>query len=252
MPHYNTHRHTHTCCLCLPSAARAGSLSTWISVVLKHNTDKCWQFYTSFQAAAFKWKSIETASSRAARDMISSSCRLTKHWLCMPLCLQCTYLHVYMPKCDWFATLHKSLTKGCEERTKREGNRSKRFFHYQDLCSSSCFSLNIQIYSLNLKPTWLCKHRTMTLCSHKHKKTTIYNLNLKSSCISNPWPIGNIVKQLIALEAISPRCFWCQVSICKKVNKTPLLTATLSSPYAPSCRASDCGLAVDVRWSEIL
>lgn len=56
-------KHTHTLCLCLPCTL-AGSLSTWINVVGKHNTDKSWQFYTWFQAAAFKWKSKEMASSR--------------------------------------------------------------------------------------------------------------------------------------------------------------------------------------------
>lgn len=80
-------KHTHTLCLCL-HCTLAGSLSTRINVVGKHNADKPWQFYTWFQAAAFKWKSKETASSRAVvfqlHSMISSNCGFTKHWLCMP------------------------------------------------------------------------------------------------------------------------------------------------------------------------
>lgn len=66
--------HTHTRCLSLPRALLAGSLSTRISVVWKHNADTSWQFYTWFQAAAFKWKSRETARSTA------DVCRLHAAW----------------------------------------------------------------------------------------------------------------------------------------------------------------------------
>lgn len=51
-------------------------------MVWNHNTDKSWQFYTWFQAAAFKWKKRVTASSRALVCQ-SDFLQLTKHWLCM-------------------------------------------------------------------------------------------------------------------------------------------------------------------------
>lgn len=94
----------HTQSLCLPRVLLAGSLSTQISAAWKHNTDKSWQFYTWFQAAAFKWKCRETASStmivcrlralcfQLAMDLLNIGCACLYLWSqCMWLTCHVTY-----------------------------------------------------------------------------------------------------------------------------------------------------------------
>lgn len=97
-PHSMSITTTHTQSLCLPRVLLAGSLSTQISAAWKHNTDKSWQFYTWFQAAAFKWKCRETASStmivcrlralcfQLAMDLLNIGCA------CLYLWSQCVWL----------------------------------------------------------------------------------------------------------------------------------------------------------------
>lgn len=84
-------------------------------------------------------------------------------------------------------------------------------------------------------PVTLLQMQDNDSCTHKHNpnalpsrmaKTTIYmfNLNLESSCLGNPWPVGNTVQQLFALNTISPRGFWCHMPLC-----TPLFCFSISA-----------------------
>ena len=122
---YTKHMHTHKRCLCLPCVPLAGSLSTWITGVWKHNTDKSWQLYTWFQAAAFKCKCKETASSTAA------VCR--QHTACFHLATDLPNTASAYPPiqtlCVWCLCYvnfrNHGIAKGCEGMMGRE-NRQKR------------------------------------------------------------------------------------------------------------------------------